>query len=673
MMTKAEAEQRLAALREELAYHARRYYVLDDPTISDGEYDTLFRELLDIEARFPDLISDDSPSQRVGGAPLTKFNPISHRSPMLSLENAFSREEMVDFEIRLQRFLHLDTPLTYAAEPKLDGLAVELIYENGLLKVGATRGDGRIGEDITANIKTIAAIPLRLTGKVPDILEVRGEVFMTSKGFKALNDERLRGGEPPFANPRNAAAGSLRQLDPKICAARPLDFFCYALGDSAETPCQTHFESLEWLQKLGFKRNPHVGLCRGIDEVSAHFSYLQEQRPRLPYEIDGMVIKVNDFDLQNRLGNKARSPRWAVAWKFAAIQATTRLMDIEFGVGRTGAVTPVAILEPVDVGGAVVRRATLHNEDEIKRKDLRLGDVVLVQRAGDVIPEIVKPIVERRQGTERRIRMPDNCPRCAEPLQRPEGEVISRCPNPLCPAQLIRALIHYTSKAGLDIPGLGRRAMEQLYNEGLVNSIPDIYKLTTEKLAPIEGWGEKSAANVVQAILASKQVPLSRFLAALGIRYVGEVNAQLLARNFSDLNALRRASREELLAVDGIGSQAADSLLIYFANQAVNEMLKQLSALGLKLTNEESASGLPLSNKSFVFTGSLTMSRSEAKARVKELGGKVVSTVSRKAVVVCGAKAGSKEKKARDLGLKILNEDEFTSLLKGNLQLLNNN
>jgi len=668
MMTKTEAEQRLTALREELAYHARRYYILDDPTISDGEYDALFRELLDIEARFPALISEDSPSQRVGGAPLAKFNPISHRSPMLSLENAFSQGEMVDFEIRLQRFLHLDAPLIYAAEPKLDGLAVELIYENGLLKVGATRGDGRTGEDITANIKTIAAIPLRLTGRVPDILEVRGEVFMTTKGFKTLNDERLRGGEPPFANPRNAAAGSLRQLDPKICAARPLDFFCYALGDPAASPCRTHLESLEWLQELGFKRNPHVGLCRGIDEVSAHFNYLQEQRPRLPYEIDGMVVKVNDFDLQNRLGSKARSPRWAVAWKFAAIQATTRLVDIEFGVGRTGAVTPVAVLEPVDVGGAVVRRATLHNEDEIKRKDLRLGDIVLVQRAGDVIPEIVKPIVEQRQGTERLIEMPDNCPRCAEPLQRPQGEVVSRCPNPLCPAQLIRALIHYTSKAGLDIPGLGRRAMEQLYNKGLVNSIPDIYKLTAKELAPLEGWGEKSAANVVQAILASKKVPLSRFLAALGIRYVGEVNAQLLARNFSDLNALRRASREDLLAVDGIGAQAADSLRIYFASQTVNEMLEQLSALGLKLTNEESASDLPLADKSFVFTGSLTMSRSEAKARIKELGGKVVSTVSKKSIVVCGTKAGSKEKKARDLGLKILSEDEFTALLRSNLQ-----
>ncbi len=669
MMAKAEAEQRLAVLREQLEYHAQRYYVLDNPSISDGEYDALFRELLEIEARFPDLISEDSPSQRVGGAPLAKFKPINHRSQMLSLENAFSQDEMADFEMRLQRFLQLDTPLTYAAEPKLDGLAVELVYENALLKVGATRGDGRTGEDITTNIKTIAAIPLRLTGRVPSLLEVRGEVFMPIEGFKALNDERLRSGEPPFANPRNAAAGSLRQLNPKICAARPLDFFCYALGDPAVSPCQTHLESLEWLQELGFRRNPHVALCRGVDEVSAHFTYLQEQRPRLPYEIDGMVVKVNDFDLQNRLGNKARSPRWAVAWKFAAIQATTRLVDIEFGVGRTGAVTPVAILDPVDVGGATVRRATLHNEDEIKRKDLRLGDVVLVQRAGDVIPEIVKPIVDLRQGTERLIRMPDNCPRCGEPLQRPQGEVISRCPNPLCPAQLIRALIHYTSKAGLDIPGLGRRAMEQLYNEGLVNSIPDIYKLTTEELAPLEGWGEKSAANVVQAILASKQVPLSRLLAALGIRYVGEVNAQLLARNFSDLNALRWASREEFLAVDGIGAQAADSLRIYFANAAVNEMLDQLAALGLKLTNEESASDLPLSDKSFVFTGTLAMSRSEAKARVKELGGKVVSTVSRKAIVVCGAKAGSKEKKARSLGLRILSEDEFTALLNGNLKL----
>lgn len=669
MTEKAEVRKRLASLREQINYHARRYYVLDDPQISDGEYDALFQELLGLEESFPELITADSPSQRVGGVPLPQFEQVTHPTPMLSLENAFQQSDMLDFEVRLQRFLNTETPLTYVAEPKLDGLAVELLYENGLLAQGATRGDGRVGEDITANIKTIPSIPLKLNMPPdggPAILEVRGEVYLPIKGLQELNRQRSLTGEALFANPRNAAAGSLRQLDPRICAARPLDFFCYGVGNSDQISYRSHLESLNFLRELGFKVNPYIKSCREISAVVQHFEYLQEIRPQLPYEIDGMVVKVDSFDLQRRLGNKARSPRWAIAWKFKAIQATTRLLDIKFGVGRTGAVTPVAILEPVNIGGAMVRRATLHNEDEIRRKDLRKGDQVLVQRAGDVIPEIVKPIVDCRTGSEENIRMPENCPECGRPLVRPTGEAVTRCVNPACQAQLIRALIHYTSKAGLDIEGLGEKAIEQLYAQGLIKNIPDIYKLTAADLSPLDGWGERSAENVIQAIAASKETSLAKFLAALGIRYVGEVAAQLLEKNFLDLNALQKAAKHDFLAVDGIGEQVATSLVDYFANPEVLDMLAQLLKAGLNLTAvSKNASSLPLSGSIFVFTGSLSMSRNEAKARIKELGGQVGSSIGKKVThVVCGAKAGSKEQKARDLGLQILTEDEFTSLLR---------
>ncbi|NOX25035.1 MAG: NAD-dependent DNA ligase LigA [Deltaproteobacteria bacterium] len=666
-MDRIEAERRLGFLRTEIDLHARRYYVLDDPLISDGEYDALFQELLTLERQFPDLVSDDSPSQRVGGAPLPEFVRIEHRSLMLSLENAFQQADMLDFEVRLRHFLHSEESFVYVAEPKMDGLAVELIYEDGILVTGATRGDGRIGEDITANIKTIPAIPLKLPALtvMPPILEIRGEVYMPIHGLRDLNAQRREAGETIFANPRNAAAGSLRQLDPKICASRPLDFFCYALGNPEQTNCRSQHEALDLMRQLGFKVNPYIKLCRGIKEVADNFAYLLELRPRLPYDIDGMVVKVDSFDLQRRLGNKARSPRWAIAWKFKAAQATTRLLAIEFGVGRTGAITPVAVLEPINIGGAVVRRATLHNEDEIRRKDVRIGDLVLVQRAGDVIPEIVKPIVDSRTGAEQIIRLPAVCPACEEPLTRPVNEAVTRCLNPACRAQRVRALIHYTGKAGLDIDGLGKRAVQQLYDQGLLEDIPGIYALTIADLAPLDGWGQKSAENVVRAIAASLQTSLAKFLAALGIRYIGEGISQLLERHFADIEALQAASRDDFLAIDGIGEQAAGSLVRYFASPTALKMLAQLREAGLQLTAPlAAAGGLPLANAVFVFTGTLSISRNEAKARVKELGGRVSSAISKKVThVLCGIKAGSKEKKARELGLKIINEEEFMRLI----------
>ncbi len=666
-MDKSEVNQVLSRLRERINFHAQRYYVLDDPLISDGEYDELFQDLLALEGRYPDLVAEDSPSQRVGGSPLAEFAQVEHRSPMLSLENAFNAQDMLDFEVRLQRFLHEENSLGYVAEPKLDGLAVELVYENGLLVTGATRGDGLVGEDITANVKTIAAIPLRISvpAHCSQIIEVRGEVYMPAKGLSLLNAQRAKAGEPLFANPRNAAAGSLRQLDSKICAQRPLDFFCYGVGDFEQILCSSHYESLSFVRDLGFKVNPYVKLCRDIGQVVEHFEYLQGIRAQLPYDIDGMVVKVDDCGLQKRLGNKVRSPRWAIAWKFKAIQATTSLIGIEFGIGRTGAVTPVAILEPVNVGGVVVRRATLHNEDEIRRKDLRIGDMVLVQRAGDVIPEIVKPLAEYRCGVEQIIRMPENCPECGGKLCRSAGEVITRCMNPACQAQLIRGLIHYTGKAGLDIEGLGLRVVEQLYEKALIKNIPDIYDLTVDDLAPLDGWGQKSAENVVRAIADSKAVSLGKFLAALGIRYIGEVASQLLEDTFGTLQVLQAATKDDFLEVDGIGGQAAESLVLYFRNPQVVAMLEALQEKGLRFTAPSSPEkDLPLAGAVFVFTGTLPISRNEAKARVKELGGRVASTISKKVThVVCGEKAGSKEKKARDLGLHILKGAELMELV----------
>lgn len=666
-MNEVEAKKRLAELRQELTSHAYRYYVLDDPIVADGEYDRLFQELLELEEQFPDLCTSDSPSRRVGGAPLDRFEEVAHLFPMLSLDNIFGKGELAEFQEKLQRYLQSESTISYLAEPKLDGLAVELLYEKGLFVQGSTRGNGLVGENITAQLQTVQAIPLQLqaAGEVlPGQLVVRGEVFLPRKGFEALNRERALNGEPLFANPRNAAAGSLRQLDPGVTAKRPLSFFVYAVADESVVHCTTQEALFSWLGKRGFLVNPLIKLCSDLGEVAGHYDHLLRARHELDYEIDGMVVKVNEFSLQKRLGNTARAPRWAVAWKFPAIQATTVMHDVEFQVGRTGAITPVAILDPVNVDGVIVQRASLHNQDEIERKELMLRDTVLVQRAGDVIPEVVKPIKEKRSGDEETIVFPTHCPVCGHALERPAGEAITRCINPHCVAQRLQSLIYFAGKPGLDIEGLGRRNMEQLVGQGLVTDLPDIFQLKVEQLSNLEGWGDKSARKVIAAIDQAKQTTLSRLLGALGIRYVGEVTADLLARHFSSLEALFEASKEQLLEVEGIGEQAASSVVDYFLDPSTRAMLARLLDQGVVVSQEDVTDQL-LSGKVFLFTGSLSgMSRSEAKQLVKELGGQVVSGVSKRVThLVAGDKSGSKLKKAKEMGIPVLNVKEFSQLV----------
>ena len=662
-----DSHKRLEELRHLLLEHAHRYYVLDDPLISDGEYDRLFQELLEIEGGHPEWITPDSPSQRVGGAPLDKFEQVRHRLPMLSLENAFGDEDLQAFEERLLRFLLQDRTPSYMTEPKLDGLAVELVYEEGVLVLGSTRGNGEVGEDITAQLRPVPSIPLRLRNGGMPRLEVRGEVFMNREGLVELNRQRAEAGEPLFANPRNAAAGSLRQLDPAVTAQRPLRFFVYGVSDPSVTGCRNQEELLQFLAELGLPVNSHIRPCPDMATVIKRFSELADLRHELAYEIDGMVVKVDDFSLQTRLGSKARAPRWAIACKFPAIQATSRIVSVEFQVGRTGAVTPVALLEPVDVGGVMVSRATLHNGDEIERKELRQGDTVLVQRAGDVIPEIVKAVKENRDGSEQPIVMPQSCPVCSHPLLKPEGEVVVRCVNPHCPAQRLRSLVHFCSKAGLDIEGLGKKSVEQLFDLKLIQDLPDIFLLKKEEMAPLEGWGEKSAEKVLAAVEQVKAPLLSRFLAALGIRYVGEVTANLLERSFHSLERLVTATVEDLLAIEGLGEQVAQSIVEYFSDPAVQQMFAKFQAAGVQpQVAAPDREKLLLSGEVLLFTGSLKkLSRSEAKKLVKEHGGQITSGVTKKLTcLVVGEKPGSKLKKAQDLGKKILSEEEFLHLME---------
>jgi len=658
-------ESRLAELKKLLGEHAYNYYVLDSPTISDGEYDALFAELLEIEARQPELASDDSPSQRVGGLPLEKFSQVPHRLPMLSLENAFEQQDILEFEKRLKRYLNTEASPDYVCEPKLDGLAVELIYKDGTLSQALTRGDGRTGEDVTAQVRTIAAIPLRLRTPNEGLLEVRGEVFMDREAFTALNSQRQESGEQLFANPRNAAAGSLRQLNPRITAQRRLSFSAYGVATANGLDAESQFALLDYLRHNGLPTSTMSRLCGSLDEVLTAFNDFLAIRHQLPYEIDGMVIKVNSFALQERLGFKARSPRWAIACKFPAIQATTTLEDIAYQVGRTGAVTPVALLKPVNVGGVMVSRATLHNQEEIARKDLRLGDTVLVQRAGDVIPEVIKPIPEKRSGRETSVTPPSHCPVCSQPLEKPPGEVLTRCTNTLCEAQKLRGLIHFTSKAGLDIEGLGKKSVEQLYANKIIEDIPDIFTLGEEKLAALPGWGDISAAKVLNAITASKRPTLARLLAALGIRFIGETTATLLEQRFHTLGALSEAGVDDLTRIDGIGHRTATSLAGYFADDRTRDILQRLEQAGVEPDARTPPAGGSLAGMSFLFTGSLeTLSRSEAKKLVKENGGEVATSVSKKlSHVVAGAKAGSKLDRARQLGKIILAEKEFLELL----------
>jgi DNA ligase (NAD+) len=657
---------RLEELHTLLTEYAHHYYVLDDPQISDSEYDHLFQELLAIEKEFPELQRPDSPSQRVGGAILEGFSQVSHRLPMLSLENGFDDADLYAFEERLLRFLLSTKRPAYMAEPKLDGLAVELLYENGLFVQGSTRGDGRVGEDISAQLRTVPSIPLRLKDCNLPRLEVRGEVFMDRNSFERLNERRVARDAALFANPRNAAAGSLRQLDPTVTARRKLRFFVYAVAEPAAIPSTTQEQMFSYLASLGFPVNPEIVLCRNMAEVVQRFSELTSLRHDLSYEIDGMVVKVNDFALQKRLGAKARAPRWAIACKFPAIQATSTIVGVTFQVGRTGAITPVAMLDPVDVGGVVVSRATLHNADEILRKDLHMGDTVLVQRAGDVIPEIVKAQVDKRLDAAERIAFPTECPVCCHPLQRLDGEVVTRCVNGHCPAQRLRSLVYFCSKAGLDIEGLGKKSVEQLFSVKLIYDLPDIFSLHKEDLVGLEGWGLKSAENALQGIAIAKTPSLSRFLAALGIRYVGEVTAALLESTFHSLEAIVQVSFDELLEVEGLGDQAARSIVGYFSDPAVQQMIQNFRERGLVLQAvTPRQENLPLSGEVLLFTGSLKeISRTEAKKLVKENGGQIASGITKKLTcLVVGEKPGSKLAKARDKGKRILTEQEFLQLL----------
>lgn len=670
MMNKQAAADRIMKLREELNRHNYRYYVLDAPEISDAEYDGLFRELLALEEEYPDLITPDSPTRRVGGAPLEKFSQVAHRIPMLSLENAFSEADIIDFDERIKRFLAV--PFTeridYVCEPKMDGLAVELVYENGEFTVGSTRGDGFVGEDVTQNLKTVKSISLRLTtAEPPKRLEIRGEVFLNLQAFQRLNIEREEDGEPPFANPRNAAAGSLRQLDSRITAKRPLSIFCYAPGEVVGWELNSQHEFLETVPRWGLPVNLLIRKVSGIQEVISYYREMLEKRELLPYEIDGVVVKVDSFALQRDLGEKTRSPRWATACKFPPRQAVTVVENIVPQVGRTGVVTPVAHLRPVEVSGVMVSRATLHNWEEMEKKDIRIGDTVMVERAGDVIPAVVRVLTEKRAGGEKVLPIPARCPECGSEVVKIPGEVAVRCLGLSCPAQIRESLIHFASRNAMDIDGLGDRYVEQLLRLGLVKNVADLYYLGKDDFMRFERMGDKLAENLLNAIENSKQRELSRFIYALGIRHVGEHTARLLAAAFGSMEQLEKATEAELLSIREIGPQVAQSIVTFFHNPQNIAVISRMFAAGVRPAVEEKRLGGRFAGKTFVFTGALSrFTRDEAKRMVEKEGGHAAGSVSRKTdFVIAGAEAGSKLEKARELGVRILSEDEFLEMVEG--------
>jgi len=676
-MSKNQVLQEIESLREEIRCHNTRYYVDDNPEISDAEYDRLMRRLQDLEALHPELVTPDSPTQRVGATPLEKFDTVTHTIPMLSLANAMNEEELRDFDRRIKRLLGNEETVEYVFEPKIDGLAVEIVYENGIFTIGSTRGDGVTGENITQNLKTISSIPLRLNEQTdsngvvvlrpPQRLEVRGEVYMEKNDFLALNKEREQNEESLFANPRNSAAGSLRQLDPSVTAKRPLKAFFYAAGVVEGLQFSTHSEMLDTFKKIGLRTNPLNRVCRGIDEVIRRYQELSETKKALPYEIDGTVVKVNSLRLQEELGFVSRSPRWAIAYKFPAQQETTTIQDILVQVGRTGALTPVAVLEPVNIKGVQVSRATLHNQDEIDRKDVRIGDTVVVQRAGDVIPEVVHVIASKRSGKERPFALPARCPVCQGEVGRPEGEVVLRCTNPDCPAKQLGAIEHFVSKRAMNIDGVSTKILESLVNNGLINDAGDLYFLTKDQLVPLERMADKSADNIIQAIAQSKRPQLHRFLYALGIRHVGEHIASVLTRHFGSLERLQAASEEELIQIHEIGPEVAKSIFHYFRQKRSTQLLKKFITAGLEIVVPEGTNGQqPLSGKSFVLTGTLeSYTRDQVKELLQQAGGRIVSSVSKKTdYVIAGRDPGSKLGKAQKLGITVLNEDELKQLLK---------
>lgn len=688
-LTERDAKAELQRLAREIAHHDRLYHEKDAPEISDAAYDELRRRNSAIEARFPALIRADSPSKRVGAAPATGFAKVRHPHPMLSLENAFSEEDVRDFFQSIRNFFRApqdvarvaEDKIEVMAEPKIDGLSCSIRYEQGALVLAATRGDGVTGEDVTANVRTLASVPKKLKGRAwPDIIEVRGEIYMERPGFFALNAEREKAGEPVFANPRNAAAGSLRQLDASITASRPLAFFAYAWGEQSHAFAKTHHEALRHFAEWGFTVNPLSKLCRGVDQLLEFHHAIGEQRARLPYDIDGVVYKVNDLDLEERLGFVSRAPRWALAHKFPAQQAETVINDIVIQVGRRGTLTPVAELEPITVGGVVVRRATLHNEDEIKRKDIRKGDTVIIQRAGDVIPQVVRVVTEKRPRGSKPFDFPHRCPECNSIAVREEGEAAWRCTGGLiCPAQAVERLKHFVSRDAFDIEGLGEKHIVDFWTDRLIKTPGDIFRLDAAKIGSREGWGEVSARKLIAAIDARRRITLDRFINALGIPQVGEATAKLLARHYRSLARWRKAMEEagddsseawhELNDINGIGEDMAADIVGFFAEKHNRSVLDDL-ADEITVSDYEvaaTASHSPISGKTIVFTGTLTeMSRSEAKARAEALGAHVGGSVSSKTdFLVVGADAGSKAKKAAELGVKTLTEDEWMKLARG--------
>ncbi|MEJ5300842.1 MAG: NAD-dependent DNA ligase LigA [Thermodesulforhabdaceae bacterium] len=673
-------QERIESLRKEITLHNYYYYALDRPVISDEEYDALFRELEQLEKAYPQFITPDSPTQKVGHPPLKEFKPFEHTTPMLSLENAMTEEDVIQFDIRVHKGLKSASDrsvfkphgMLYVAEPKIDGVAVEIIYENGILVAGGTRGDGRVGEDVTPNIKTIRGLSLRLMAfdgapDPPPFLSVRGEVYMEKKDFQKLNEEQQAKGLALFANPRNAAAGSLRQLDSSITAQRPLKIFCYGIGGIEGISVVSHWEVLNLLKKWGLPVNPLSRPCSSIQDALEFAKWLRDQRQNLPYEIDGVVIKLNSLEAQRQLGETTRSPRWAIAYKFSAYTAETRVRNIRVQVGRTGILTPVAELDPVSIGGVIVRNATLHNYDEILRKDIRVGDWVIVQRAGDVIPEVVEVIADRRTGEELEFVMPSSCPVCGSEVVRISGEVAHRCSNPKCPARIKAAIIHFASREAMDIDGLGEKTVNLLVDRGLLKSIPDIYRLRKKDLVDLPGFGDLSAENLIEAIEKSKKATLDRFLFALGIPYVGRYTARLITEKFPSIDAIMSAKKEDLMAIPGVGEKIAGAVSDYFADPNNRKMVQDLLEEGVTMEipggiEEEAIDKASFfTGKTVVFTGALSsMTREQAEELVTRMGGTVTKSVSKKTdIVVVGENPGSKYEKAVSLGIRIMRESEF--------------
>ena len=662
-------EKKIEEIREKIRYHNYRYYVLDDPIISDAEYDQLMKELEEWERKYPQYITPSSPTQRVGVEPVAGFVPIKHITPLLSLANAFSTEELRAFDQRIKKLIP-QQKLEYVVELKIDGLAVALVYENNTFARGATRGDGVTGEEITSNLRTVKTIPLKLFGEnIPLRIEVYGEVYMKKSDFKKLNEVRIKKREGLFANPRNAAAGSVRQLDPRITTQRHLDTFIYRATFPEGNNFNTHMEVLNYLKKIGFKVNPYIKLCQNIEEVINYCQQWVNKREELDYEIDGMVVKVNSLRMREELGSTTRSPRWAIAYKFPAQQVTTKVLDIIVQVGRTGALTPVAVLDPVRISGSMVQRATLHNEDEIKRKDVRIGDIVLVQKAGEVIPEVVKAIKEKRTGKETEFVMPTQCPVCGAKVFRPEGEVVSRCNSLTCPAQIKERISHFASRDAMDIEGLGPAIIDQLVEKGLIKDISDLYFLKRDDLISLERMAEKSADNLLDAIKKSKKKYLANLIYGLGIRYVGVHTAEVITRCYPTLGKFKKASLEELVEINEIGPKIAESIILFFKEKENLAIIERLRSTGLNFGQEEEKTKEEkrvqiLAGKQFVLTGTLKgFTRTQAKEIISKSGGRVTGSVSKKTdYVVAGEEPGSKYQKAQELNVTIINEEEFKKI-----------